>query len=194
MNPNLKLDIFPHIFPRHFRADEATRSNSPTLGAQIKRWLHIPVLWGPLPPRLRMMESFPGYKQRLSLPAIEFLAPHDKSLGSRASRTTARRRSSPGSPDHFPAFVASLPMNNVRRRCAKWTARSASSRKGHPDLHDVNGRTLDEPEFYRSSSAWRQVRPADLGAPDAHKVCAQTGAQWRKSKFAQYESRRNRSY
>ena len=79
MNPNLKLDIFPHIFPQaFFERVKAIAGESPALAAQIKRWLHIPVLWD-LEARLRMMERFPGYKQilTLSLPAIEFLAPHD---------------------------------------------------------------------------------------------------------------------
>src|SRR5438034_8445370 len=77
---NLKLDIFPHIFPQaFFERVKAIAEQSPSLAAQIKRWLHIPVLWD-LEARLRMMERFPGYKQilTLSLPAIEFLAPHDQ--------------------------------------------------------------------------------------------------------------------
>src|SRR6266581_2862091 len=80
MNPNLKLDIFPHIFPQaFFERVKAIAGQSPSLAAQIKRWLHIPVLWD-LEARLRMMERFPGYKQilTLSLPAIEFLAPLDE--------------------------------------------------------------------------------------------------------------------
>src|SRR5258708_11253572 len=81
MNPNLKLDIFPHIFPpAFFEQMKAIAEQSPTLGAQIKRWLHIPVLWD-LEARLRMMGRFPGYRHilTLSLPAIAFLAPRDKS-------------------------------------------------------------------------------------------------------------------
>src|SRR6266581_270684 len=81
MNPNLKLDIFPHIFPQaFFERVKAIAEQSPALAAQIKRWLHIPVLWD-LEARLRMMGRFPGYKQilTLSLPANEFLAPHEQS-------------------------------------------------------------------------------------------------------------------
>src|SRR5216117_3859536 len=67
MNPNLKLDIFPHIFPQaFFERVKAIAGDSPSLAAQIKRWLHIPVLWD-LEARLRMMERFPGYKQILTL-------------------------------------------------------------------------------------------------------------------------------
>src|SRR5437867_11989512 len=104
MNPNLKLDIFPHTFPQaFFERVKAIAEQSPTLAAQIKRWLHIPVLWD-LEARLRMMERFPGYKQilTLSLPAIEFLAPQTSRRSSRAWRTTAWRRSSPGTRANFP--------------------------------------------------------------------------------------------
>src|SRR5258706_12915 len=115
MNPNLKLDIFPHIFPpAFFEQMKAIAEQSPTLGAQIKRWLHIPVLWD-LEARLRMMERFPGYKQilTLSLPAIEFLAPHDKSPGLARLANDGMAEIVARHPDRFPAFFASLPMNNV---------------------------------------------------------------------------------
>src|SRR5258708_20283035 len=80
MNPNLKLDIFPHIFPQaFFERVKAIAEQSPALAAQIKRWLHIPVLWD-LEARLRMMDRFKGHKQILTLPlpAIPFLPPHDQ--------------------------------------------------------------------------------------------------------------------
>src|SRR2546426_334005 len=151
MNPNLKLDIFPHIFPQaFFERMKAIAEQSPTLAAQIKRWLHIPVLWD-LEARLRMMERFPGYKQilTLSLPAIEFLAPHDQSpelarLANDGMGGIAARH-----PGHFPAFVASLPMNNVPEalREIDRTIEKLGA-KGIQIFTNVNGRPLDEPEFY----------------------------------------------
>ena len=67
MNPNLKLDIFPHIFPQaFFQRMKVMAEQNPSLAGQIKRWLNIPVLWD-LDARLRMMERFPGYKQILTL-------------------------------------------------------------------------------------------------------------------------------
>src|SRR5438046_8133535 len=115
MNPNLKLDIFPHIFPQaFFERVKAIAGESPALAAQIKRWLHIPVLWD-LQARLRMMERFPGYKQilTLSLPAIEFLEPHDRSPELARLANDGMAEIVAAHPDRFPAFVASLPMNNV---------------------------------------------------------------------------------
>ena len=71
----LKLDIFPHIFPQpYFERMKKIAEGNLSLAAQLKRWMHIPVLWD-LDKRLRMMKRFPEYKQilTLSMPAIEFL-------------------------------------------------------------------------------------------------------------------------
>src|SRR5678815_5059996 len=111
----LKLDIFPHIFPQaFFERMKTIAENNPALGSQLKRWLHIPVLWD-LDKRIRMMKRFPEYKQilTLSMPAIEFLgsAQETPELARLANdgmaEIVARHR------NLFPAFVASLPMNNV---------------------------------------------------------------------------------
>src|SRR5688500_20229400 len=74
-NKNLKLDIFPHIFPlAYFERMKKIAEGNPALAAQLKRWMHIPVLWD-LERRIKMMKRFPGYKQvlTLSMPAVEFL-------------------------------------------------------------------------------------------------------------------------
>ena len=73
----MKIDIFPHIFPKPFF--DRMLEVAPDKGA-IKRWLHIPVLWD-LDARLRMMDEFGDYRQilTLSLPTIESLAPPNRS-------------------------------------------------------------------------------------------------------------------
>ena len=151
MNPNLKLDIFPHIFPQaFFERVKAIAGESPALAAQIKRWLHIPVLWD-LQARLRMMERFPGYKQilTLSLPAIEFLEPHDRSPELARLANDGMAEIVAAHPDRFPAFVASLPMNNVPEALREMDrAIGKLGAKGIQIFTNVNGRPLDEPEFY----------------------------------------------
>src|SRR5260221_13025068 len=151
MNPNLKLDIFPHVFPAaFFERVKAIAEQSPTLGAQIKRWLHIPVLWD-LKARMRMMERFPGYKQilTLSLPAIEFLATRDKSPGLARLANDGMAEIVARHPGHLPAFVASLPMNNVPEALHEMDrAIGELGPKGIQIFTNVNGRPLDEPEFY----------------------------------------------
>src|SRR2546427_9524669 len=106
--------LFPYTTLFRSERMKAIAAQSPTLAAQIKRWLHIPVLWD-LEARLRMMQRFPGYKQilTLSLPALEFLAPHDQSPELARLANDGMAEIVARHPDHFPAFVASLPMNNV---------------------------------------------------------------------------------
>ena len=151
MSGNLKLDIFPHIFPRDFfdRMQEIARGN-PALAASIKRWVNIPVLWN-LDKRLEMMKSFKGYKQilTLSLPAIEYLAgPEDSPALARLANDgmadiVARHV------DQFPAFVASLPMNNVPAALEEMDrAITRLGAKGIQVFTNVNGRPLDDPEYY----------------------------------------------
>jgi predicted TIM-barrel fold metal-dependent hydrolase len=114
MKNDLKLDIFPHIFPQAFfeRMKRIAGAN-PALAASIKRWLNIPVLWD-LDARVRMMAKFRNYQQvlTLSLPAIEYLAGPEESpalarLANDGMAELVRRH-----PDRFAGFVAALPMND----------------------------------------------------------------------------------
>ena len=142
----MKLDIFPHIFPRAYfdkMVEVATDRGA------IKRWLNIPVLYD-LEARLRMMEEFRDYQQilTLSLPAIEFVAPPDKSpelariANDGMAEIVAKR------PDRFPGFVASLPMNNVPAALTEMTrAIEQLGARGVQIFTNVLGRPLDEPDF-----------------------------------------------
>lgn len=151
VNDCCKLDIFPHIFPKTFfdRMKEIAATNEP-LAATIQRWMNIPVLWD-LDARIKMMGKFKNYKQilTLSLPAIEYLAgPNDSPALARIANDgmaeIVRER-----PDLFPAFVASLPMNNVKASLDEmdYAIRKLGA-KGIQVFTNVNGRPLDEPEFY----------------------------------------------
>jgi len=151
MKPDLKLDIFPHIFPKaFFERMSSIAGQNPLLAAQIKRWLHIPVLWD-LDARLKMMERFPGYRQilTLSLPAIEFLAPHDQSPELARLANDGMAEIVAAHPERFPAFVASLPMNNVPEALREMDrAIGELGARGIQIFTNVNGRPLDDPEFY----------------------------------------------
>lgn len=142
----MKLDIFPHIFPRRF-FDKMVEI-APDRGA-IKRWLNIPVLYD-LDARLRMMEEFGEYGQilTLSLPAIEYLAPPDKSPELAKIANDGMAEICAKHPDRFPGFVASLPMNNVPASLAEMTrAIEQLGARGVQIFTNVNGRPLDDPEF-----------------------------------------------
>jgi predicted TIM-barrel fold metal-dependent hydrolase len=147
----LKLDIFPHIFPLpYFERMQAIAQANATLAGQIKRWLNIPVLWD-LDARIRMMKRFPGYRQvlTLSLPAIEFLAGPQEAPALARIANDGMAEICARHPDLFPAFVASLPMNNVPAALAEMDrAIGTLGAKGVQIFTNVNGRPLDEPEFY----------------------------------------------
>ncbi|HET9403093.1 MAG TPA: amidohydrolase family protein, partial [Burkholderiales bacterium] len=151
MGNELKLDIFPHIFPaEYFERMKKIASSNPALAATIMRWLHIPVLWD-LGARKTMMKQFRGYKQvlTLSLPAIEFLAGPDESPALAKLANDGMAEIVAQCPDLFPAFVASLPMNNVQASLDEMDrAITRLGAKGIQVFTNVNGRPLDDPEFY----------------------------------------------
>jgi predicted TIM-barrel fold metal-dependent hydrolase len=149
--PTLKLDIFPHIFPLPYfeRMKAIAQANAPLAG-QIKRWLNIPVLWD-LDARIRMMKRFPGYQQvlTLSLPAIEFLAGPQEAPALARIANDGMAEICAKHPDLFPAFVASLPINNVPAALVEMDrAIGQLGAKGVQIFTNVNGRPLDEPEFH----------------------------------------------
>jgi predicted TIM-barrel fold metal-dependent hydrolase len=135
---------------------------NPALAASIKRWLNIPVLWD-LDARLRMMKKFSGYQQvlTLSLPAIEFLAGPEESPALARLANDGMAEIVASHPDQFPAFVASLPMNNVPAALAEMDrAITKLGAKGVQIFTNVNGRPMDDPEFYPVFE--RCVRKYDL--------------------------------
>ena len=114
------------------------------------RWLNIPVLWD-LDARLAMMKKFRGYRQvlTLSLPAIEYLAGPDESPALARLANEGMAEIVAEHPAQFPAFVASLPMNNVPAALEEMDyAIGKLGAKGIQIFTNVNGRPLDDPEFY----------------------------------------------
>ena len=148
---DIKLDIFPHIFPQSFfERMKGLAGDNPALAGSIMRWLHIPVLWD-LDARLAMMRKFHGYQQvlTLSLPAIEYLAGPDESPALARLANDGMAEIVAEHPAEFPAFVASLPMNNVPAALEEMDhAIGRLGAKGIQVFTNVNGRPLDDPEFY----------------------------------------------
>ncbi len=146
-----KLDIFPHIFPKaFFERMLVIAEGNPAMKAAIKRWLHIPVLWD-LDARMKMMDRFKGYKQilTLSLPAIEFLAGPEESPALARLANDGMAEIVARHAEYFPAFVASLPMNNVLAALEEMDrAIGRLGAKGVQIFTNMNGRPMDEPEFY----------------------------------------------
>ena len=146
-----KLDIFPHIFPRaYFERMKTIAAGNPGLAAALKRWMHIPVLWD-LERRIRMMKRWPGYQQvlTLSMPAVEFLGNEEETPGLARLANDGMHEIVQQYPQLFPAFVASLPMNNVAASLEEMDRAIGSlGAKGIQIFTNVNGRPLDEPEFF----------------------------------------------
>jgi len=142
-----KIDIFPHIFPKsYFDKMLEVIPNK----AAIRRWTAIPVLFD-LQARLRMMEEFgPDYQQvlTLSMPAVEFVAPADKSPELARIANDGMAEIVAQHPKRFPAFVASVPMNNVKATLEEITrAVEKLGARGIQIFTNVNGRPLDDPEL-----------------------------------------------
>jgi predicted TIM-barrel fold metal-dependent hydrolase len=141
-----KLDVFPHIFPKAYfdRMVEVIPNK-----AAVRRWTAIPVLFD-LEARLNMMKEFGEYQQilTLSMPAIEFVAPAEKSPELARLANDGMHDICAKHPNEFPAFVASVPMNNVKATLEEMTrAIEKLGARGIQIFTNVNGRPLDDPEF-----------------------------------------------
>ena len=144
----VKLDIFNHVFPVPFfeRMQQALTDTGP-----IKRWLNIPVLYD-IDARMRMMDEFgEDYRQVLSLsaPTIEFLGAPEETPPLARLANDGMADICRAHPDRFPAFVASLPMNNpdeaareIERATGELGARAVQV------FTNVNGEPLDLPKYY----------------------------------------------
>ncbi|HTJ24658.1 MAG TPA: amidohydrolase family protein [Candidatus Limnocylindria bacterium] len=143
----MKIDIFSHIFPRSYferMVDVIPDRDS------VKRWMTIPVLYD-LDARLRVMEQFPGYSQvlTLSMPPIEFVAKPDTSPELARLANDGMAAICKQHPEQFPGFVASLPMNNVPAALEEMKrAIEGLGARGVQVFTNVNGRALDDPEFF----------------------------------------------
>ena len=142
-----KIDIFPHIFPKpYFDKMVEVIPNK----AAVRRWTTIPVLYD-LNARLQMMEEFgPDYQQilTLSMPAIEFVAPPEKSPEMARIANDGMAEIVAKHPKRFPAFAASVPMNNVKAALTEITrAVEQQGARGIQIMTNVNGRPLDDPEL-----------------------------------------------
>ncbi|MEQ4714916.1 amidohydrolase family protein [Nonomuraea sp. B19D2] len=143
----MKVDAYSHILPaRYFeRMRELVVDTD-----QFKRWLELPALHD-LDTRLRVMEEFgDGYQQVLTLssPPIEVLAGPEQSPALARLANESMLELCEKHPERFPAFVASLPMNNPEAAMAELAfAIDELGARGVQVFTNVNGRPLDEPAF-----------------------------------------------
>jgi aminocarboxymuconate-semialdehyde decarboxylase len=144
-----KIDIFNHIFPRRF-FDRMLEEGGATrdMGKRVR---NVPVLWD-LDKRFEVIEKFGDeYQQVLSIaaPPIEVMA------GPKAATELAQLANDGMAelvdryPERFPAFVASLPMNDVDAAIREMErAVDELGARGIQIFTNVNGRPLDDPQVW----------------------------------------------
>jgi len=142
-----KIDIFPHILPKPYF--DKMLSMSDRSAYMQKRVRDIPVMYD-LDTRFRIMEQYDGYAQvlTLNLPPIEFVAGPKESPDLAKLANDSMAELVVKYPQHFPAFVASLPLNNPDATLRETErAMKQLGARGVQIGSNVNGRPLDEPEF-----------------------------------------------
>ena len=113
----MKIDIYNHVVPMPYLDMAKQHSKDPGI---VKRMVGVRLLWD-IEARVEMLERFPDVRQVLTLgmPPPEVLGGPDLSpqlarLANDGLAEMCRRW-----PQKFPAFVASLPMNNVPEALAE---------------------------------------------------------------------------
>lgn len=143
----MKIDLFNHFLPRpYFDALQSIAGDHPL----VINAARIPPLWD-MEERLRMLERWPDLQQVVALgqPTPELVADAQSSpeLARIANDGMAQIRDQ--RPDRFPAFVASLPMNNVAAALEEMDrAVENLGARGIQVLTNINGRPLDDAELF----------------------------------------------
>jgi predicted TIM-barrel fold metal-dependent hydrolase len=141
-----KIDVYNHVMPR--AVADRIRELAPGKGDMVKRVTSIPMLYD-IEARIRMMDRWPAYQQVLTLsnPPIETIAgPGDTPELARVANDELKKICETR-PDKFPAWVASLPLNNVEASLEEIDRVVALRARGIQIFTNVNGRPLDDPEF-----------------------------------------------
>jgi aminocarboxymuconate-semialdehyde decarboxylase len=140
------IDIYNHFMPKPFMDRLADLVPSHIV---LKAFPRLQTLWD-LDARLKLLDRFPDYQQVLSLanPPLEV-------LGTREQTPELARMANDGlaelcrrEPARFPAFIASMPMNNVAA-CLTEIDRCVGTlgARGIQVFTNVNDKPLSAPEF-----------------------------------------------
>ena len=140
------LDMFTHVVPKPYL--EQLQRHSKDVG-MVKRMQNIRVVWD-MEARLGMLAQWPEVRQVISLAGSPELVG-----GPELSPSLARLANDEMAaivnrwPQIFPAFVASLPMNNVPEALEEMDrAIEKLGARGVQVCTNVNGRALDDAEFF----------------------------------------------
>ncbi len=143
-----KIDIFNHVMPQAYLELVKTHSKEPGM---VKRMSSLRMLWD-IEHRVAMLrEKFPDVRQvlTLSLPGPELLGPPERSPEFARVANDGMAEMVKKWPKEFPAFVASLPMNNPQAALEEMDrAIGKLGARGIQVLSSVAGRPLDDPELF----------------------------------------------
>jgi aminocarboxymuconate-semialdehyde decarboxylase len=144
----MKIDIYNHVMPAAYL--ELMKTHSRDQG-MVKRMSSLRMLWD-IEARVAMLdEKFPDVQQvlTLSLPSPELLGGPEVSPEFARAANDGMADMVRKWPKKFPAFIASLPMNNVPASLEEMDrAINTLGARGVQVCTSVNGRPLDEPEFF----------------------------------------------
>ncbi|MEI6303046.1 MAG: amidohydrolase family protein [Betaproteobacteria bacterium] len=144
----MKIDIYNHVMPAAYL--ELMKQHSKDQGI-VKRMSSLRLLWD-IEARVAMLdEKFPDVQQvlTLSLPSPDALGGPDLSPEFARVANDGMAEMVRKWPKKFPAFIASLPMNNVPAALEEMDrAIEKLGARGIQICTSVNGRPMDEPDFF----------------------------------------------
>jgi aminocarboxymuconate-semialdehyde decarboxylase len=144
----MKIDIFNHVMPQAYLELVKQHSKEPGM---VKRMSNLRMLWD-IEHRVEMLRTtFPDVKQvlTLGLPSPELLGGPDQSPEFARVANDGMAEMCRRWPQEFPAFVASVPMNNVAEALKEMDrAIDKLGAKGIQIVSSVAGRPLDDAEFF----------------------------------------------
>jgi aminocarboxymuconate-semialdehyde decarboxylase len=142
-----KIDIFNHVMPQAYLELVKAHSREPGM---VKRMSSLRMLWD-LESRVEMLRTkFPDVRQvlTLSLPGPELLGGPQDSPGFARVANDGMAEMCRKWPKEFPAFIASLPMNNVPEALKEMDrAVGTLGARGIQVLTHAAGKPLDDPEL-----------------------------------------------
>ncbi|MBA2933509.1 amidohydrolase [Sphingomonas sp. CGMCC 1.13654] len=149
--PNLrhggKIDIYNHVMPPAYLEEVKRRFAD---AGMVKRLSNIRNLWD-IEARVEMLAPFPEVQQIITLatPGPETLGGPDESPALARIANDGMAEICARYPDRFPTFVAAMPMNNVSESLREMDrAIGTLGARGIEIKTNVNGRPLDDPEFF----------------------------------------------
>src|SRR5215468_7463676 len=141
----MMIDIFNHFMPKAYLDRLGTLIPGHVVLTAFPR---IKTLWD-LEARLALLDAFDGLQQVLSLanPPIELIAPPDRTPEIARMANDALAGICDKHRDRFPAFIASLPMNNVEAALAEIDRAIGLGARGVQVFTNVAGEPLSLPKY-----------------------------------------------